>query len=215
MRAHGAQRGEGRADRGSENTPACCLPCVPGASWPGARLRKSSESWVRGAPWGTSGWWAHGGAWAVWIPGLLAPVSNSCTHSISLLSLGATGGPWGVSSGGPLPLPTVSPQPTLGSSLREPRWAWGQPRGLRTPGRGLAPAGTPARQPPECERGRPCVKASLSALYKAVGHAAVPLAAAARCYYPLPARRGRCRTPRPGIIVLLGYKLPLPAGPFA
>lgn len=61
-RARAAPRAEGPAGRGSASTPACCPPCVPAASCPGATARKSSESRVRGPPGAASGRGPCGGA---------------------------------------------------------------------------------------------------------------------------------------------------------
>lgn len=142
-------------------------------------------------------------------PGCWHPLySSSCRPSTSLPELWAT--VWCVSSRQPSPEPPPSACCQLAAlpGLLSSRSHGGPgvwPHPPETPGRGMAPSNARRR----------CVKASLSALYKVVGHAAVLLTAAGRCYYPLPARRSRWRTPGPGIIVLLDGKLPLPAGPFA
>lgn len=176
-----------------------------------------------------SGWWAHGGLgwprcppgpagglWTLWLPGLLAPPLQLLleTQHVPPRSLGHS--VVRVQQTAQPRAPSLSPlsarSPPWAPFLSEPRWAWS----VATPGRGLAPPrpGAPAGLAPSNAR-RCCVKASLSALYKVVGHAAVLRTAAGRCYYPLPARRSRWCTPGPGIIVLLDGKLPLPAGLFA
>lgn len=183
---------------------------------PGVTARKPSECGV----WGLTGVCGTG----------LGTVEG---HSPSL-ALGTAGSLHTVSEGRPSDkCPTDVPCRGLAPSsaaILFPAWpsASAPPPGEPLPGLGctnfgdLAVAKAVASTPPEppaspgpSHARRRCVKGSLSALYKVVGHAALLLTAAARCYYPLPARRRRWRTPGPGIIVLLGYKLPLPAGPFA
>lgn len=175
-----------------------------GLGWPRCPLSRSSR-WALGS----LTFWAAGTPFAALPADPARPAQNSGPQCG-----GACPADSPVRS--PLPRQRVSSQPSLSSfPLRAAGglerghahaehlvMAWPPPR---------APAGRPR---PSSVRRR-CVKASLSALYKVVGHAAVLLTAAGRCYYPLPARRSRWRTPGPGIIVLLGCKLPLPAGPFA
>lgn len=193
MTAHGAQRGEGPADPGSESTPACCPPCVLGASSPGATSRKSSESWVRGALWAprAGGHTAESG-----LSRLLAP-PRAAAPSTSLPGLRATGTSSGQSPAqSPLRPPSVCPRPTWASLLQEPRRPGAPPRWPAP-----CPSAPSARQPVE----KPLQRFIKPLVTLGAACAAAMLLSITRRRAP---GRGRSNCPS-------RYKLPLPAGPFA
>ena len=131
-RARAAPRGGGAAGRGSASTPACCPPCVLGASSPGATARKSSKSRCvgrRGVPWAGG---ACGGAGvgpgcprrpcphAAGLPRLQAPARTQLPSPRAVATDRARCRPL------PFPLPHAGPG------------AW--PHQVHTPGRGVTPA---------------------------------------------------------------------------